>query len=761
MKCRRLMLFVFGGVLAGLAAAGPGRAAQLTLEQEAQAGRGFVNAFTEQYGLSENQEYHRIAREILLRLARASGERPEVQWRAVVLKYNPNNPVGKNASAWPGGYLVTDEEFMRTIQVGSGGDPARMEALVAGVIAHEMAHVIRRDTDALVPLFFRQATPTAPQLLMTLKSTDAGPKTGAAEQRQKEDACDRHGAFYLLRAGYEIQDMIDVFRRLADEEVDEVLFSSELDHARAGERVGNLLEVKTQVTDDERLYDEAVNILNAGLGDEMLAIAARNLESIAVRFPKVLPIRHARAVLAHRRFIAKMPPEKLVYMPSFSFYRFKPTRAFADDFLIEALREYEAILKDYEAEGHKGLGPTVAAYALALTHAGEKEQALTWAQKGVQLAPEDWSAHNVLGIALKMAGKGAEAVAALRKAVELAAPEAPKALVERSLMTTAIEERTAWRYLGELPPVDFGPALYNLGLALKDAGDKAGAARAFQAFAALDSRSDWGKLAQTHLKAVGGRPLAEPAPISGVTIDMSDVALSKKLGEQRDISPVEPGGQVWRYKTKGFSLFLDEGGRVRAGMLYAPYAGEIGPAVRIDAAAAQVEQVWGKPLKVARASTREAWSYPAYGLTFLMNRGKLAKVLWSPAPRTRGATVASDVPVRPGDRADRVKAALGAPDTGEGEEGQGGAWVYDRLGVRVRFDRSAAVALVTVTRPSHSAVEQVRLGDPAGRIRQLLGSGFVTADVDRSETHSFPDRGVSFVVRNAEIAVINLFPRQS
>ena len=49
--------------------------------------------------------------------------------------------------------------------------------------------------------------------------------------------------------------MISVFRCLADEEVDEVLFASELDHAAPPMGVCNLLEVQEQVVEDERLYD--------------------------------------------------------------------------------------------------------------------------------------------------------------------------------------------------------------------------------------------------------------------------------------------------------------------------------------------------------------------------------------------------------------------------------------------------------------------------------------------------------------------------
>lgn len=762
MRHAHATLLGFLAVMVGLLAPARLPAAELTLEEEIQAGRGFVNAFIEQYGESENAEYRQLAETTLARLVQASGERPELPWRVVVLKYHPDNPVAKNASAWPGGYLVTDDAFLKVIAEGATADRERAEALLAGVLAHEIAHVIRHDTDALVPVFFKQATAAPPQLLMTLTATAGGSRENAADTRQKENACDRHGAFYLLRAGYRVEDMINVFRQLAVEEVDEVLFSSELDHARAGERVGNLLEVKNQVLEDERLYDEAVNILRLGLGEEMLQIAERNLDMVSVRFPKVLPVQHARAVLAHRRYLAKIAPEKLIYKPSFTFYRFRQTRSFPEDFLQEAIRLYEGILKEYEASGHQGLGPTVAAYALALTQAKETEKALTWAQKAVELAPEDWNARNILGIALHLAGQSAPAVEQFRKALSLASPEAPTALIERSLMTSSMEERAIWRYVGDLPPVEYGAALYNLGLALKES-DKAAAAHAFRAYLVTDGKSDWARLAQGHLKTLGAAATAVgTVPVAGVTIGMPDVQVVKKVGEERGISPVEPGGQVWRYKEKGFSLFLDEGNRVRAGALYAPYAGDLGGGIKIGATAAQLEKTFGEPLARADASTREVWCYPAYGMTFVLNQGKVSKAIWSPAPPLGGGALPAAVPVTPGDTAARVKAALGAPDSGADQEKQGGVWVYDRDGLhlRVRFDQEGKAALVTFSRPGSAAVAGVKLGDPAARIRQALGGGVAVTDVDRSETFSFPDRGIGFVVRDAEVTVINLFARQ-
>ncbi len=742
-------------LLSGIA---PARAA-LTLEQELQAGRGFVNAFIEQYGLSENQQYRELAEGVLTRLVQASGERPELPWRIVVLKHHPDNPAARNASAWPGGQIVTDEAFFELLEKGAGGDAERLQAMTAGVLAHEMAHVIRHDTDALVPVFFKDPGVPAPQLLFSLKSVGDGQKVGAAETRQAENECDRHGAFYLLRAGYRVDDMISVFRCLADEEVDEVLFASELDHARAAERVGNLLEVQEQVVEDERLYDEAVNILRLGLDEAMLRIAERNLELVSARFPKVLPVRHARAVLAHRRYLLKVPPQTLRLKPSFSFYRFRASRGFPEDFLLQAIREYEAILKDYENTGHQGLGPTVAAYALALAHNDQAAKALPWAQKAVQLSPDDWSAHNVLGIVQLKLDQPAEAVKSLTRAVGLAVPAEPKELVERAFLNASMEERAVWRYVDAQTPVAFGPALFNLGVALQGT-DQEASAQAFRAYLATDSISDWADEARGYLR---GKAPADPgaAPVAGITVGMTDADLRKKAGDAAIGTPPSPTAQVWRYKEKGFSVFLDETGRVRAMLLYAPFAGQFGPGVTLGAAPAQIEKAWGKPLAAHTAGDRVAWAYPAHGLTFVLTKDKLTKVVWAPAPPLGSATLDASIKVRPGDSASQVAQALGGPpDSGLGDETQGGVWVYDRLGLRLRFDQEGKVALVTISRPSSARVANVKLGDPPARIRQAVGSGIVTTDLDNSETYTFPDRGVAFVVRNAEVALITLFPKE-
>ncbi|HHX41676.1 MAG TPA: hypothetical protein GX715_17100 [Armatimonadetes bacterium] len=526
--------------------------------------------------------------------------------------------------------------------------------------------------------------------------------------------------------------------------------------------MGNLLEVQNQVIEDERLYDEAVNILRLGLGEEMLRVAEQNLETVSIRFPKVLPVRHARAVLAHRRYLAKMSPERLELKPSFSFYRFRASRSLMDDHLRQAIAEYEAILKDYEAVGYRGLGPTVAGYALALLQSGDAEKALTWAKKAVELAPEEWNGYNILGMASYRKGLKTEAAAHLRKAVALAVPEGPRDLVGRALLTPAIEERAVLRYVDSQPPVEFGPALFNLGVVLKAAGDKSGAAHAFQGYLATDSRSDWGQLARKHLNEmkIVHLPTAAP-PVAGVTVGLSDVELRKKLGNPEGIASPRPGVQVWRYKSKGFSIFLDEENRVRAGVLYPPYAGALGPGVSLGAKPEAVEKAWGRATATAAVGTRQAWAYPEHGLTFLMMGGKVSKVVWAPAPLPGGGAISATIQVRVGDTAEEVEKALGTPDAGKGEEATGGVWVYDRRGVRVRFDRSARVALITITRPSDVQVGGIKLGDAAAAIRQRVGAGFVTTDVENTETYSFPHQGVAYVVRNAEVSLITLFDRES
>ena len=115
----------------------------------------------------------------------------------------------------------------------------------------------------------------------------------------------------------------------------------------------------------------------------------------------------------------------------------------------------------------------------------------------------------------------------------------------------------------------------------------------------------------------------------------------------------------------------------------------------------------------------------------------------------------------PGDSASQVAQALGGPPDSGLARDPGRRVVSDRLGLRLRFDQEGKVALVTISRPSSARVANVKLGDPPARIRQAVGSGIVTTDLDNSETYTFPDRGVAFVVRNAEVALITLFPKRA
>ena len=336
-----------------------------------------------------------------------------------------------------------------------------------------------------------------------------------------------------------------------------------------------------------------MNILRLGLDEAMLRIAERNLELVSARFPKVLPVRHARAVLAHRRYLLKVPPQTLRLKPSFSFYRFRASRGFPEDFLLQAIREYEAILKDYENTGHQGLGPTVAAYALALAHNDQAAKALPWAQKAVQLSPDDWSAHNVLGIVQLKLDQPAEAVKSLTRAVGLAVPAEPKELVERAFLNASMEERAVWRYgRADAGGVWAGALQPRRGAA----GHRPGPPPRLSVPTWRPTRSATGQTGSPRLPPGAGP--CRPGCRAGRRHHRGDDGRrpAQEGGRRGDRHAPSPTAQVWRYKEKGFSVFLDETGRVRSMLLYAPFAGRFGPGVTLGAAPAQIEKAWGKAL---------------------------------------------------------------------------------------------------------------------------------------------------------------------
>ena len=80
------------------------------------------------------------------------------------------------------------------------------------------------------------------------------------------------------------------------------------------------------------------------------------------------------------------------------------------------------------------------------------EKGLTWAQKAVELAPDDWNGHNILAMAMFRKGMKPEAVAQMQKAISLAAPEGPRALVERPLLLASSTERAVVRYVETQAP---------------------------------------------------------------------------------------------------------------------------------------------------------------------------------------------------------------------------------------------------------------------------------------------------------------------
>ncbi|MBI3948600.1 MAG: M48 family metalloprotease [Armatimonadetes bacterium] len=763
----RATLILVAFLFAFASAAGAAEDPAADLKKERQAGAAFFAHFRQRFGLSDNERYRSMANEVLYRLSRASGERPELEWHSAVLKFHPANPVGRNASAWPGGYVLTDDAFMDLMWEASGKDERRMEGMVAGVMAHEVGHVMNRDTDALVRLYFQQAEASPARIANTLTSRPATLLVRAAEQRRREDEADRAGAFYLLRAGYSIKEMIGVFEHMAREEIGEVLFTSELDHARSADRVANLLRVQAEVAEDQTRFDEAVLLLKLDAGGAELAGAIADLERVRRHFPNSTAVRHAQAVACHRKYLASVAPTDQRFRPAFAFYRFRALRAETPpepdvQSLQQAADLYQEILRRGEKTEYAGLDPTVGAYALALAQLGRLDPALRWARRATSLAPDVWQHWNTLGNVLQARGDAAGAADAYARALSLASAryrldQILKAVHGGGGSAGAIAA-------GRIALMEVGPAIFGLACAQQEAGNTGPAIGLLRLYLAFDGESEWSQVAAARLRALGGPPLPlRVTELAGVRVGADRKTVEETLGPPEAQGKSEEGARILKYLKRGVRVVLEDQEHVSALIAMSPFSGEVGAAgVALGAPAADLASAFGNPIIRQEVSPDVAvWDYPPSGLTLVVGRKGLEQAIVYGRPEDAAppapAAVIPELPrafaVQPGDTREQVEKALGAPSQVSGD----GVWVYPERGLRVRFGAEGRAARVVVTHPSAEAVAGIHLADPASKIQEVLGETPASLNFDDTVTYTAPGRGLAFIARDGRVVTMTLF----
>jgi predicted Zn-dependent protease len=230
---------------------------EYTNEEEVALGEGITAGFLGAAPLHRSAELQRYVNRVGRWIA-LQGERPDLPWTFGVLETDTIN-----AFAMPGGTVLVSYGLVKRLQ---------SESELAGVLAHEIAHVVKRHqlqaiqsgagSDALAgvgkELAAQRISRSSGGDVMGLKSQLAGAGVDLVKNgffvkpldRSMEYEADRLGAVLAARAGYDPYGLVSVLTMLASVKPEEggasLLFST---HPGAADRIGELEKFMPNVLD--------------------------------------------------------------------------------------------------------------------------------------------------------------------------------------------------------------------------------------------------------------------------------------------------------------------------------------------------------------------------------------------------------------------------------------------------------------------------------------------------------------------------------
>jgi predicted Zn-dependent protease len=514
---------------------------------------------------------------ILDRLVRASGYSDlDVVWEIVA-------DTSVNAGTYPGVVMVINAGLLSKIAEFASASPgdsatvrARYLAYLAAVLGHELAHATLghpdSSLDAAVRTMPRRALNTAAAAIeVRLREllADSAFMSKQRRARGNEIAADQIGALYLLRAGWEIQDAMNLMRlmdawerSMSDASLGQLTWIT--DHPRSSAREAWLESFRAKLKLHQAEFDDALTLIKNNV---MLDSAVAMLDRVLVDFPGLVGARHARAAALHRMWVNAAPVRFLQLRTSVPTFEAR---------FIEGIRgaPEPRLLDQARAEYRRTLALATHPYTLSNlavldAYAGDQALAQSRADSAARLAPNDALVANNCAAVLFLVGEYAAA---------------------RDIFARLAREHTDW------PSVQF-----NVGRALLALGDSAAARIALERYAATDDKSAWTSEAMRLLgrRVVAGKsepsgasPNVAPA-IGGVTLGASRANVSAALGVAAGVRQVE-GGVLLRFPSRGLIVGIDSDGRVALIALTTPAGGHI-EGVRVGDPTRTALNKWGQP----------------------------------------------------------------------------------------------------------------------------------------------------------------------
>jgi predicted Zn-dependent protease len=203
--------------------------------REKQLGAQFAAEIPKQYKIINSGPVVDYVTGIGNRIAEAARkDRSDIEYRFSAI----DDPKTVNAFAVPGGYVYVYTGLLLL---------AENEAEVAGVVAHEAAHIVRRHSanqlgtrigmGAITSVALGEDPGLAASIVASLATTASMLKFSRDDERE----ADAYGMKYLISAGYDPVAMVNFFERLAGENRNESRIAAYLStHPLTSERIANM-----------------------------------------------------------------------------------------------------------------------------------------------------------------------------------------------------------------------------------------------------------------------------------------------------------------------------------------------------------------------------------------------------------------------------------------------------------------------------------------------------------------------------------------
>lgn len=450
------------------------------------------------------------------------------------------------------------------------------QSMLAGILGHELAHIILRHSVAMLRLenFIKGGTSSIPE--------DVAQFLQRGYNREQEFEADEYGVIYAMRAGYDFESIIKFYKKMrelygetppGDEKYN--------DHPRATERIARLYEVRAQLERDFDQWYFGVEALNEGRYNE------------AIKYFKLFTTTFSNSAWGWTNLgtaylfeaMSKMEKPPVLFM---TVYYTEPSfrlRGEPDELLYaeESFKKAFELDTTYNIVYYANMGII---YALRKKY----DQAIEYTKKALEGKQAEYFFYNNLANILFLKKEYLEAIELYKKAIDINA--------------------------------DWAMPKYNLAIAYETIDRKD---LAIEMWKELLDVSGYNKEAIKHLSKLNKKfqpskdKIQPETQISGISIGMSEDNVRKNLGEPDDQTVLEKMTAL-EYSTKNLVIFIRDG-KV-SGILARPgFPDKTTKNIGIGSSSSDLRNAYGLPDDIVQQKDIEQWIYTNYGLIMNIAEG--------------------------------------------------------------------------------------------------------------------------------------------